>query len=88
MNIETAQQIHLRAVHILRIVPDEFTVEWLTDRETWTRQPHRAGNFAHLEEHEVDAIALRNHGAIPRDCREALRHAPRHREFALPHSSL
>lgn len=87
MNNQTAQTIHLHAVHILRLVPEEFAVEWLTEHETWTRYPVRAGNFAHLTEREVDAIALRNHGAVPSDCREALRHAPRFRELAIPQSS-
>ena len=87
MNDKTAQPIHLRAAHILRLVPEDLTVEWLTEDETWTRHQARAGNFAHLTEHEADAIAMRNHGLIPHDCRDALRHAPRERELAIPHSS-
>lgn len=87
MNDQTAHPIHLRAAHILRLVPEEWTVEWLTEDETWTLDPECAGNFARLTEREADAIAMRHHGLIPRDCRDALRHAPRSRELAIPHSS-
>ncbi len=78
----------LCAAHILRFAPDDFAVEWLDADERWTRDPERAGNFIHLTEPQLDAVARRNGGCIPCEAREAMRTAPRWRDRAIPTSSL
>lgn len=78
----------MHAVHIMRIHPGDFVLEWLTDDERWTREKCDAGNFCFHNEEQVDAIATRNHGMVPVEGRAVLRAPQRWLDLSIPQSSL
>lgn len=78
----------MNAVHIMRIHPEVFALEWLTGDEQWTREKRDAGNFCFHNEEQVDAIATRNHGIVPVEGRRVLRTPQRWIDLSTPASSL